>query len=108
MSLDQASKVRFPGSATGTNMHKPMGPFNVEARVTSLYSKDIFFIFSGQGEIGSVFRFCINYCFKKLKKSPVRIDVKIYHLQYLHVKIVLDFFTLFLYFLNIFNEKITF
>lgn len=57
MSLDQASKVIFPGSATGTNMHKPMGPFSVEARVTSLYSKDIFFIFSGQGEIGSVFRF---------------------------------------------------
>ena len=60
MSLDQAPEVRFLGSATGANMHKQMGPFNVEARVTSLYSKDIFFIFSGPGEIGSVFGFCIN------------------------------------------------
>ena len=52
--------MRFPGSATGTNMHKQMGPFNVEARVTSLYSKDIFFIFSGPGDIESAFGFCIN------------------------------------------------
>lgn len=60
MSLDQAPEVRFLGSATGANMHKQTGPFNVEARVTTLHSKDIFFIFSGQEEFGSVFRFCIN------------------------------------------------
>ena len=39
----------------------------------------------------------MNYCFKKLEKSPVRIDVKIYHLQCLHVEIVLDFYLVFVF-----------
>ena len=39
----------------------------------------------------------MNYCFKKLEKSPVRIDVKIYHLQCLHVEIVLDFYFVFVF-----------